>query len=227
VNRSEWLGTPALVERYEAVARAVQNVPSPIDFTDIGQARAWVIDTVARRPCRPRFFEAFAAALNAHFDGPIRVAELGSGPGHLAHTILRLCSVESYAALDFSPAMHELAREHLGEMAVRVSFVVEDFRNPNWARNLGEVDALITMQAAHEVRHRNRLPSLLARAREAVRPGGLFIFSDHYAEPGTRKNADLFAARDEQRSLLTQAGFNPVNLVCDEDGMALYTAGRG
>jgi len=191
------------------------------------QAREWVSHTVARRPWRPRFFEAFCATLNAHFDGPIRIAELGSGPGHLADAILRHCSIESYAALDFSPAMHELAQEHLGNMAARVRFVVADFRDPDWACDLGEIDALITLQAAHEVRHRRRLPLLLARAHSAVRPGGLFLFSDHYAEPGAGKNAELYVARDEQPKLLAQAGFDPVNLVHDEGGMTLYAAGRG
>jgi hypothetical protein len=45
------------------------------------------------------------------------------------------------------------------------------------------------------------LPLFLARAREAIRPEGLFLFSDHYDEPGTRKNADLFVTQDEQPML--------------------------
>jgi SAM-dependent methyltransferase len=120
----------------------IEDVPSPIDFSDIAQARAWVADTVARRPGRPRFFEAFTAALNRHFDTQIRIAELGSGPGHLAEAILRKCRIESYAALDRSPAMHRIAREHLGELATRVRYILADFRAPSWARNLGEIDAL-------------------------------------------------------------------------------------
>jgi SAM-dependent methyltransferase len=201
-----------------------RDVPSPIDFSDIAQARAWVVDTVVRRPSRPRFFETFASALNAHFEGPIRIAELGSGPGHLADAILRRCSVESYIALDLSTPMHEIAREHLGNLAAQVRFVVADFRNPAWVSDVGEVDALITMQAAHEVRHKNRLPLLLAQAHEAIRPGGVFLFSDHYAEPGTNKNAELYVTRDEQLMLLARAGFAPVNRVHDEGGMALYVA---
>jgi SAM-dependent methyltransferase len=187
----------------------IEDVPSPIDFSDIAQARAWVADTVARRPGRPRFFEAFTAALNRHFDTQIRIAELGSGPGHLAEAILRKCRIESYAALDRSPAMHRIAREHLGELATRVRYILADFRAPSWARNLGEIDALATMQAAHEIRHKSRLPLFLARAREAIRPGGLLLFSDHYAEPGGGKNIELYVTREEQPKLLAEAGFNP------------------
>jgi SAM-dependent methyltransferase len=204
-----------------------QDVPSPIDFGDIAQARAWIADTVARRPSRPRFFEAFAAALKAHFEGPIRVAELGSGPGHLADVILRRCSVESYIALDFSLAMREIAREHLGNLAAQVRFVIADFRDPAWVGDVGEVDALVTMQAAHEVRHKSRLPLLLAQAHEVIRPGGVFLFGDHYAEPGAKKNTELYVTRDEQPVLLAEAGFAPVSRVHDEGGMALYLGIRG
>jgi len=64
----------------------IKAVPSPIDFADVAQARAWVADTVRRRPGRLQFGPAFAAALNACFN-TIRVVELGSG--HLADAILR------------------------------------------------------------------------------------------------------------------------------------------
>jgi SAM-dependent methyltransferase len=204
----------------------IEDVPSPIDFSDIAQARAWVANTVARRPARPLFFATFAVALNAHFNVPIRVAELGSGPGHLAEAILRKCRVESYAAIDLSPAMHEIARKHLGELDTRVLHMVADFRTPSWNRDLGEIDALVTMQSAHEVRHKSRLPLLLAQAREAIRPGGLFLFSDHYAEPGSEKSAELYVTREEQSKLLAEAGFSPVTLLHEEGGMALYAAGR-
>ena len=56
------------------------DVPSPIDFHDPVQARAWVQDTIRRRPYRPRFFAAFASALNERFDKPLDILELGSGP---------------------------------------------------------------------------------------------------------------------------------------------------
>jgi hypothetical protein len=58
------------------------DVPSPVDFRDIAEARAWVEHTVDSRPWRPQFFEAFAKALNHHFRRPLSVLELGSGPGH-------------------------------------------------------------------------------------------------------------------------------------------------
>jgi predicted methyltransferase len=52
-------------------------------------------------------------------------------------------------------------------------------------------------QAAHEVRHKSRLPLLVAQAHEVIRLGGIFLFSDHYAEPGANKNRELYVTRDE------------------------------
>src|SRR5215468_8442237 len=97
------------------------DVPIRVDFRDAATARAWIEDTRIRRPYRPRFFAAFCSAL---VDRPkLRVLELGSGPGQLAREILAHCDVSTYVALDFSPAMHALAAEHLGELASRVMFV--------------------------------------------------------------------------------------------------------
>jgi SAM-dependent methyltransferase len=125
---------------------------------------------------RPRFFEAFASALNAHFDQPFTVAELGSGPGHLATVLMRSCNIASYLAIDFSPAMHDLARASLGIDAQRARFLVQDFRDDEWVTIVRGVDAVVTLQAAHEVRHKARLPALLRRIRSVIRPGGLFLF---------------------------------------------------
>src|SRR5262249_54413809 len=127
------------------------EVPSPIDFHDVDQARRWAAETARKRPCRPAFFAGFCAPLSEAADGPISVLDLGSGPGHLAREIVAHCRVASYVALDFSAAMHGLARAHLGELGTRVRFVERDFRDPHWTDGLGPVDAVVTMQAAHEV----------------------------------------------------------------------------
>jgi len=200
------------------------DVPSPIDFSDPVQAREWVAQTVAKRPWRPRFFEAFAAELNACFERPFSLAELGSGPGHLAKEIVQNCRVDSYTAIDFSPAMHDLARKHLGPDADRIRFVVQDFRQTDWVGHAGIVDAIVTMQAAHEVRHKSHLPSLLRSIRSAIKPDGLLLFCDHYAEVGSSKNAELHPSREEQVHFLADAGFVDIRLLLDEGGMALYRA---
>lgn len=201
-------------------------MPSPIDFADIDQARAWTADTVARRPYRTHFFEKFCAELSGRFDRPLSITELGSGPGHLARAILSRCSVDTYSAVDFSPAMHSLAQEHLGTFASRVSFIVADFRHGDWIGDIPPADALVTLQAAHEVRHKSRLPQFLRHAQQAIRAGGLILFCDHHTDAATAKRSDLYVSRNEQSELLSKAGFSGVRLLLDEGGMALHVATR-
>ena len=199
-----------------------EDVPSPIDLRNLAEARAWVSDTVARRLSRPRFFEAFVTALNDHFIRPFSIVELGSGPGHLAARVLGSCQVSSYVAMDFSDAMHLLAMEHLGEAANRVRFLTADFRD-DWPITIGSADAVITMQAVHEVRHKRHQPTLLAKMYRALAPGGLLLFCDHYWEHGSSKHPDLYFEKAELPIRLAEAGFSRLRLLLDEGGMLLYS----
>jgi SAM-dependent methyltransferase len=195
------------------------DVPIRVDFRDAATARTWIEDTRIRRPYRPRFFTAFCAAL-APRPG-LRILELGSGPGQLAREILVHCDVGTYVALDFSPAMHEIAAEHLGALASRVTFVTRDFREPGWPGDLGTFDAVVTLQAAHETRHKRHLVPLLERARTVIAPGGVLLYADHYLTPETKLPA-LAPARADQPLALERAGFVDVQLRYEEGNMALW-----
>jgi SAM-dependent methyltransferase len=199
-----------------------RDVPSPIDFHDPAQARAWMERTAANRPWRPDFFRAFSAALNARSPHQLRILELGSGPGQLAGAVLKNCHVSQYVALDFSAAMHDLAREQIRQLAAKVKFVERDFRKPEWTAALGKFDAVLTLQAAHETRHRDRLPDLLRRMRASLKAGGLLLYCDHYR--GTLKNPVLYLERQQQPRALRAAGFVHIERLLDKGGMALYSA---
>jgi len=198
-----------------------KDVPSPINLRDMNDARAWLVDSVTRRPCRPLFFATFAQALNEHFATPFSIVELGSGPGRLAAVLLASCKVTSYVAIDFSDAMHVLAKEHLGDSANRVQFATADFRS-DWHKAYSHVDAVVTMQAAHEVRHKGRQPSFFTKVRNTLSPSGIFLFCDHYWEPGSDEHRDLYLEKTEQPRVLAVAGFSLVTLLLDREGMALY-----
>jgi SAM-dependent methyltransferase len=195
------------------------DVPIRVDFRDPATARTWIEHTRIKRPYRPRFFAAFCAALASR--PRLRILELGSGPGQLAREILVHCDVHGYVALDFSPAMHEIAAEHLGELARQVTFVTRDFREPAWPGDLGPFDAVVTLQAAHEARHKRHLVPLLERARTVIDPGGVLLYADHYLTPETRLPA-LTPARADQPLALERAGFVDVQLRHEEGNMALW-----
>lgn len=196
------------------------DVPIRVDFRDDATARAWVEHTRIKRPDRPRFFAAFCAALSSR--PKLRILELGSGPGELAREILLHCDVDTYVALDFSPAMHEIAAEHLGELASRATFVIRDFREPTWPTDLGTFDAVVTLQAAHEARHKRHLVPLLERARPLLTPGGMLLYADHYLTPATSIPA-LFPERADQPLALQRAGFVDIQLHHEEGHMALWS----
>jgi ubiquinone/menaquinone biosynthesis C-methylase UbiE len=90
------------------------DVASPIDLRSLGDARNWAASALRTRPWRERFFERYIVELRALEHPATRLLELGSGPGFLAHRVLVALPDVNYVMLDFSPAMHELARERLG-----------------------------------------------------------------------------------------------------------------
>lgn len=195
-----------------------EDVPTSVDFQNPAHARQWADETPRKRPWRAGFFAEFCKALSG---AQLRILELGSGPGHLAREILMHCDVAAYLALDFSSAMHDLAREHLGDLASRLTFLARDFRIPEWRTGLSGLDAIVTLQAVHETRHKRALP-LLAQARTTLRPGGQLLYCDHYFEDG--KRVGLTLDRAEQPEVIRAAGYEDVRLLRDEGGMALYTA---
>ncbi|MFT3693220.1 MAG: class I SAM-dependent methyltransferase [Kofleriaceae bacterium] len=192
------------------------DVPILVDFRDDATARQWIEETRVKRPHRPAFFAAFCRALSGT---QLRVLELGSGPGQLAREVLTHCDVASYTMLDFSPAMHAIAREHLGSLPA--TMIVRDFREPEWAAGLGPFDAVVTMQAAHETRHKRHLIPLLERARTTLAPGGMLLYADHYVTPTTKYPA-LMPERADQPLALEGAGFVDAMLLHDEGNMALW-----
>lgn len=154
------------------------------------------------------------------------MAELGSGPGHLALALLQGCPhITHYCALDFSAAMHDLARAHVGLHAAPVTFLQRDFSDAAWAQGLAPLDAVVTLQAAHELRHRSRLPALLREIHTTLAPGGMLLYGDHYEEPGPKANG-LYWPREQQAAQLVEAGFGRVSVLLDLGGMALYRAER-
>jgi SAM-dependent methyltransferase len=194
------------------------DVPSPIDFGSIAEAREWERTAMTKRPWRADVFAGIGDELAAR--SARRVLELGSGPGFLAAHLLDRLDLD-YTALDFSPAMHELARARVG---ARARFIERDFLDPSWKRDLGTFDAIVTMQAVHELRHKRRAPALHAQARSALAPGGVYLVCDHVLGELPGLNEALFMTEAEQRAALRSAGFEDAKLVTCVRGLGLFAA---
>ena len=196
------------------------DVPSPIDLRIPADAAEWAANAMEKRPWRAEFFDLFAAELSR----AERVLELGSGPGFLARHLLERLPDLHLELFDFSDAMHELARERLGALGKRVAFRLGSFREPDWALGLPSFDAVITHQAAHEVRHKRHLPALHRQARSRLRPGAPYLMCDHYAGEGGMADDQLYATVEEQEAALRQAGFGKVERLLQKGGLALFRA---
>jgi SAM-dependent methyltransferase len=187
-------------------------------------AREWAATVTSKRPWREQFFQQFINELRAVDGAPLRVLELGSGPGFLAQRILEAIPSVNYTMLDFSPAMHELARERLGSLMRHVRPVLADFRNESWSEGLGEFDAVVTMQAVHELRHKKHARAFHQTVRSLLSARGRYLVCDHYAGGDGMANTTLYMTVDEQRRCLEAAGFGEVTIVLETRGMVLYRA---
>jgi SAM-dependent methyltransferase len=200
-----------------------QDVPSPIDLCDPGDAREWE-RTAQERPGRAEIFQAIGRELLAFGKSDLTVLELGSGPGFLAAYVLDILPAVRLTLLDFSAAMHELARARLGPRATGVRFVERSFKEPDWSRGLGPFDAAITNQAVHELRHKRYAPPLHAQVRGVLKPGGVYLVSDHFFGEDGLPNDQLYMSVAEQRGALLGAGFLAVEKVAAAGSLAMHRA---
>ncbi len=202
------------------------DIPSPIDLRLMEDARVWTEEASLKRPCRTRFFQEISSSMRSVM--PIKsaglpaVLELGSGPGFLAERILSDYPEVRYVALDFSSAMHTLAKQRLGGFENRITYVNRSFRESDWADELGAFDAVVTIQAVHELRHKRHHVELHRRVKSALKPGGLYLVCDHFLGPGGQTNDQLYMTLEEQRNSFMQAGFSRVREILREGGLVLH-----
>jgi SAM-dependent methyltransferase len=178
---------------------------------------------MVKRPWRRAFFRSFVAELESLVAAEGSILELGSGPGFLARQILDALPRVAYTALDFSAPMHALAAERLGPLARHVQFVQADFKASDWAAGLSSYDAVVTIQAVHELRHKRHAASLYTVVRRLLRPGGVFLVCDHVRGEAGATNVSLYMSLEEHRHALRDAGFLEHELR-HERGMVLYRA---
>lgn len=121
-----------------------------------------------------------------------------------------------YVLLDFAEPMLAMARERV--ISPVAHFVCRDFLDPAWTRDLGTFDAVLSMQAVHELRHKRRAATLYRQVAEVLVPGGVLVVCDH--EPPTAgarlteaEIRALFSTADEQHAAMREAGFTPTTML--------------
>jgi SAM-dependent methyltransferase len=203
------------------------DIPSPIDLCDPAQARDWANTAMVKRSWRKEFFGAILEEIRGRIVADVSVLELGSGPGFFARRLLTATPAVRYTALDFSPAMHTLAREQLGELAGRVQFIERDFKHPGWSAGLPVFDAVVAVQCVHELRHKRHALALYRAVRELLGSKGIFLMCDHYAGGDGMDDRELYMTPQEHEAALSAAGFSQVRMLLKKGGLILFRAAAG
>lgn len=199
------------------------DVPSPIDLRKMPDALAWE-HAAMQRPWRMEFFKVFCKHLQIlalQEQHSLHIIELGSGPGFLAAHLLQALPELRISLLDFSCAMHELAKQRLSEYADRITCIERDFKNPHWQKDLGIYDAVITLQAVHELRHKRYATAFHQQVCDLLKPDAPYLYCDHYFGEDGMNNEQLYMSQQEQQKSLCLAGFQ-VEDVFVKGGRALY-----
>ncbi|MBK6850377.1 MAG: class I SAM-dependent methyltransferase [Burkholderiales bacterium] len=201
----------------------VNDVASPVDLRLPQDAADWESTAMVKRPWRTEFFQSFVDLIG--LDGSeCNILELGSGPGFLAQHILEQLPNVKMTLLDFSPAMHELARARLEKVIHRVTILERSFKDSDWVRDMETFSFVVTNQAVHELRHKRHATALHAQVRSVLAPSGKYLVCDHYAGEGGMSNTSLYMTVEEQRTALNLAGYTSVVEVKRMGGLVLCSA---
>ncbi len=205
------------------------DIPSPIDLKDPLHATQWAKEANLKRPYRIEFFEHYISQILNHPKPDVRILELGSGPGFFAHELLSRRANIHYTAVDFSAAMHDLAKQRLASIPhTSVDFIIADFKRQDWYTVLNgqRFDYVVIHQALHELRHKSYASDFhKSIAHHIIQPHGHYLITDHLAKPdGNMNNIELYMNKDEHFHSLTSAHFKSIHIGFEIDGLCTFQA---
>lgn len=129
-------------------------------------------------PCFDAFYRSAIRALELGEPGPMRaILDLGTGTGALAMMVADAYPDAQLTLLDGAPAMISKAKANLGPRVAAA--LVQDFADPLPA---GPFDAIVSSLAIHHLDDSGKA-SLYSRARDALRPGGVFVNAEQVLGP--------------------------------------------
>lgn len=196
------------------------------DWDSVAEVAAWAEAADRKRPWRSEIRDRFAEIVATLRPGA-RVLELGSGPGFLAQRVLQRCpDLESYTLVDFSEPMLALSRKRLAQFPA-ASFVRASFKSAGWTSSIeGRFDCVLSMQAVHELRHKQHAPRLYAQVHGILAVPGRILICDHLPFDDTPRSIALYMTEEEQRLALARAGFAQVRIDLSIRGLVLYAGDR-
>jgi len=166
-------------------------------------------------PVRDSVFHHVAAHLSLLGHDAPRVVELACGPGMLAEALLDALPGMTYQGIDFSKPMLALAGERLARFGSRATLHQADLRDDGWPAALTKApQAIISMQALHDVGAADEHERLYGVARRQLAPGGLVLNADFVQRPGGGPSR---ISIERHLDMLNAQGFARVRCTLDFD----------
>lgn len=131
-------------------------------------------------------------------DRPVRILDIGSGPGDLAIEIARRIPVATVIGVDIAPAMIDVARRNGLAAGLEPSVAFELADAARLPSEDGSIDIVVSSLSLH---HWDQPPAAFAEVRRVLRPGGSALIYDLAA---------ITYSRTELAEILVGAGWPPV-----------------
>jgi len=159
-------------------------------------------------PVRESVFHHILAQVVLMENESPHIVELASGPGILAEFLLERLPNTTYEGLDYSEPMLALARERTERFGERVQLHQVDLREHGWpSAVMCKPQAVISMQAMHDVGDEPEHEAIYTAARQLLPPQGLFLNADLVRRAGKGPNR---IPLHRHLAMLTSAGFADV-----------------
>ena len=177
------------------------------DIRTDAEARQWEARLNRERPQRTEVAAWIAARISANSAGPPRVVELACGAGYLAAYFQRQLPDIRYCGFDLSPHLLSHARRRLADSEpgqgedVEMEFYCADLVNDDWTEKvhglgwMGKVDAVVSIQALHDLGGLEQQAGVLKQAHELLRTGGLIAYGDLLQDPDNPHSSRYDAAQ--------------------------------
>ena len=164
-----------------------------IRSTDVrtdSEARTWEARLNRERPQRREAAAWIASQVNASTGNSPRIVELACGAGFLAEVLKRQLPGVRYCGFDLSPHLLEYAGRRLKAVLGQqddgsmMQFRCADLVSDDWNAQLlemgwaGRVDAVVSIQALHDLGELAQQSQVLKQARGLLREGGLLAYGD-------------------------------------------------
>ncbi len=139
-------------------------------------------------PTREKRIEAILGTLDTRSRAPLRVLDLGTGPGPLACRILKRFRGSRVLGVDSDPVLLRVGEQALSRYGSRIAWVLADLREKDWCSGLpaGSFDAAVSSLALHWLEERE-IRSLYRDLRRLLRPEGLLVNGDFLPSQQTKK----------------------------------------